>query len=715
MFKLFSLQNIPFIQSVIILIVLSSCSFERKNIRIKSENISVELKGDFDQKIQWQPASECSIVAFDSLIQPGLVANGKHCLKFKIDPAKTQSKQITDKEFGAGNEIEVVGIFDDRELKIERQTRILMPAKFKDVVIFQSVYRNLGNSKIHIDTVFTQRILLKNGIVKPDDHATGFASFQGGINEWGKDYELIWLKPGFRQTNFQGIHWTRDQKGAEPVEYIGGGMPFVDIWNKDMGLAVMQLEKTPQWLSLPVNVCQDGTTTVGIVEKPREKYGQKEWLHPGESFSTVLNAVVFHRLDYFDALKTYGDLLRCRGIEIQKTSPGKAYEPYWKSWGLGMDFTQKKIFNALPELRKIGILTANLDDGWFDFYGDWNVNRSPGKFPNGAADMISFVNKLHEEGFKTNLWWYPLGVSPKSKLAAERSDLLVQAEDGSFPSDGRGVYQFCPAYQPALDYIQYLVEKFTTQWGYDGLYSDSRGLASVSPCYNKAHHHKSPLESFQSVPQVYKVVYETLLKYNKDALQEVCICATPHSPYNMPYYQIASSSDPTNLFQVRRRIKVEKAIHGPTFCVGDCYQVPKDEFAGYSVNESFESALGTGAQVTTFFRDLDSMQFKTWKNGFGKYRDMQLSRAEYLNLYDVAFDKPEIHVVRKGDEMYYGIFAESWKKENGITLRGLKKQSNYRVFDYMHNRDLGTISGDAPILNVYFNKNLLIIVTPKID
>lgn len=698
---------------ILILIVLSSCSLKDMTTRIESDEITIGYDGNFREIIQWLPAGENSILAFDSLVQQGIVLNGKAYLKFVTDKAKFSKKKINDPEFGAAIEAIVTGIFEDGELKVERQTRVLLPEKFKNAVIFNTIYRNLGSRKIHIDSVFSQRLLLKSKVIKPAYQQVDFASFQGGINEWGRDYELIWLTPGFQQSNFQGIHRTRGPKGAEPEEFIGGGMPFVDVWNKEMGVAIMHLAKQPMWMSLPVNVRQDGTTEVSIVEKPNEKLGIKEWLDPGDKFETVENAIVFHHLDYFDALKTYADLLRCRGIEIQKTSPNKAYEPYWKSWGLGMEFTQQKIFNALPELRKIGIYTANLDDGWFDYYGDWNVNRSSGKFPNGEQDMISFVKKIHAEGFKTNLWWYPLGVSPKSKLAVERPDLLVQAEDGSFPADGRGVYQFCPAYQPALDYIQRLVEKFTTRWGYDGLYSDSRGLASVPPCYNKAHHHKSPLESFQAVPQVYKTVYETLQKYNKDALHEVCICAAPHSPYYMPYYHIASASDPTNLFQVRRRIKVEKAIHGPTFCVGDCYQVPKDEFDGYSVRESFESALGTGAQVTTFYKDLDSVQFKTWQNGVGKYRKLDLGKAEYLNLYDIAFDKPEIHVVKKEDELFYGIYADTWAKNVGITLRGLKKGISYSVYDYMNDKQFGTINGDNPVLNVDFTEHLLIRLKPE--
>jgi alpha-galactosidase len=697
------IQNLSFL---FIPVFLASCSFGDRNFRIRSTEISMDFDRNSMNKIQWLPAGQNSIVAFDSAIQPGIVIDGETCIQFSKDLVFRLKKRTLDKEYGPAVESVVTGTFEKGDLKILRESHILLPEKFPNVVIFTTLYRNLGKKRIHIDSVFTQRILLSNNLADTTERKADFASFQGGINEWGRNYSLIWLTPGFRQENFQGMHRTN------PTEVVGGGMPFVDVWGKTMGVAVAHLETKPQWLSLPVTVHPNGKSEISIVEKPAQSLGMKEWLDPLDSFQTVRNAVIFHHLDFYDALRTYGDLLRCRGIGILKTSPEKAYEPYWKSWGFGMNFTLDMIYNVLPELNKIGINTANLDDGWFDYYGDWNVNRSHGKFPNGEKDMMDFVRKIHSQGFKTNLWWYPLGVSPESKLAKERPDLLIQAEDGSFPLESRGLYQFCPAYEPSLKYIQDLVIRFTDHWGYDGLYSDTRGLAAVPPCYNKAHHHQSPLESFREVPQVLRIVYETLQKHSKDAFQEVCICATPHSPYNMPYYQIASASDPVNLLQVRRRIKVEKAIHGSTFCVGDCYQVPKDEWDGFSCRESFESALGTGAQVTTFYKDLDSAQFKEWKKWVGKYRKLGLSQAEYVNLYDIAFDKPEIHVVTKGDDRYYGIYADAWEKNKAIELRGLEKGVDYSVYDYNHDQELGRVNGSNPLLNIDFREYLLIRLTP---
>jgi len=146
--------------------------------------------------------------------------------------------------------------------------------------------------------------------------------------------------------------------------------------------------------------------------------------------------------------------------------------------------------------------------------------------------------------------------------------------------------------------------------------------------------------------------------------------------------------------------------------VGDCYQIPIQEWDGYSVPESFESAIGTGAQLTTFYTHLDERQRALWNRWFHEYRELGLSRAEYLNLYDLAFDKPEIHVVRKQQELYYGIFADFWPRGKQIELRGLDKGVTYEVYDYGNRRQLGTLKGAEPFLKLGFKDNVLLRVRP---
>ena len=106
----------------------------------------------------------------------------------------------------------------------------------------------------------------------------------------------------------------------------------------------------------------------------------------------------------------------------------------------------------------------------------------------------------------------------------------------------------------------------------------------------------------------------------------------------MPFYPLANASDPRSDAQARRRVKAEKAIRGPRFAVGDAYQVPADEWRGTSLREGFETAMGTGAALTTFYADLDARQLALWNRWFGEYRAQGPGSGEYLNLYDLAFD-----------------------------------------------------------------------------
>src|ERR1035437_4035004 len=161
-------------------LLLSSCSYWKRDISIKSGEISMSYDQYFNLKVHWLPAGQNSIVEFDSTIQPCIVVNGKKCQNFKIDRGSFTEKRIEDEEFGPAYEALVTGIFEEGDIKIERQTRLLLPDKFKDAVIFNTQYRNLGSARVHIDKVYTQSMLLKSTLVKTESDSADFASFQGG-------------------------------------------------------------------------------------------------------------------------------------------------------------------------------------------------------------------------------------------------------------------------------------------------------------------------------------------------------------------------------------------------------------------------------------------------------------------------------------------------------------------------------------------------------
>jgi alpha-galactosidase len=138
--------------------------------------------------------------------------------------------------------------------------------------------------------------------------------------------------------------------------------------------------------------------------------------------------------------------------------------------------------------------------------------------------------------------------------------------------------------------------------------------------------------------------------------------------------------------------------------------------------DGFASTLGVGGVIGTEF---------TWPPGssernrgaltperesyFAKwmqiYREKMLSRGEYLgSVYDIGFDKPEGHAIRKGRGMYYAFYAPKW--DGKVELRGLSNRV-YRISDYANGKDLGTVRGPVASIPATFEKYLLIEAIPQ--
>ena len=133
----------------------------------------------------------------------------------------------------------------------------------------------------------------------------------------------------------------------------------------------------------------------------------------------------------------------------------------------------------------------------------------------------------------------------------------------------------------------------------------------------------------------------------------------------------------------------------------------------------FASSFGVGAVLGTKFtwpKDnptqsesqlLTPEKEEKWKLWFDLYHEMMLSKEEYLgSLYDIGFDKPETHVIARGDTLYYSFYSEDWTGK--IELRGLDPQLQYRAYDYVNDVNLGEFPGEKPYINTEFEKYLLI-------
>jgi alpha-galactosidase len=248
-------------------------------------------------------------------------------------------------------------------------------------------------------------------------------------------------------------------------------------------------------------------------------------------------------------------------------------------------------------------------------------------------------------------------------------------------------------------------------WAYDGLKLDGQHMNAVPPCYNPAHKHRCPEDSVEALPAFFKMIYDTARSLKPDALVEFCPCGTAFNYYTLPNLNMSVASDPHNSWQVRTKGKSLKALHGDALAYfGDHVELSDGR-------QDFASTLGIGGVVGTQFTwpvgsaqrprlDLTPEKEPVWQKWLELYNTQMLSRGEYLGeLYDIGFDRPEAHAIRKSGKMFYAFYAPQW---NGrIELRGLER-GKYRITDYENNKVLGAVEGPVGTLPVQFASHLLV-------
>ncbi len=576
---------------------------------------------------------------------------------------------------------------------LEKTVEIILYDDWPDVAVFQTTYSNVGTNPLAIEA-WTQNHYAIAAAPGPEP---AFWSYQSGSYEKRPDWVLP-LPAGFRQENFQGMNAT---------DY-GGGTPVVDVWRRDVGLAVGHLGLVPKNVSLPVSRTRD-RATLGL----RAAAGRV--LAPGEKLTTLKTFVAVHRGDHFQSLATYRRLMIRQGIQLA-TAPASAFEPIWCAWGYGREFTTEQVLATLPVVEKLGLRWVTLDDGWQVAEGDWSPN--PAKFPGGDADMKKFVDRIHAAGFRAQLWWTPLAADPGSRLEREHPELLLRNQDGSTRAiTWWDSLYLCPANQAVREDAQAFVRKALGEWGFDALKIDGQHLNGAPPCFNAAHGHATPEESSEGVPGFFRAVWEEALATRPDAVVEICPCGTGYSFFTMPYLNMAVAADPESSWQVRLKGKTLKALLGDGVAYfGDFVELSTGA-------EDFASTLGVGGVVGTNFawpgapgkKDkkllLTREREEKWAFWVKLYQEKRLSQGEYLGaLYDIGFDRPEAHAIRKGDALYYAFFANRFRGQ--VELRGLESR-RYRVRDYETGRDFGVVSGPRAPLGVSFKRHLLLEALPE--
>ena len=590
---------------------------------------------------------------------------------------------------GEGTRYTLVGESTD---DLEKEVRITAYEDFPDMLAFQVTYRNNSSTPRTIS-----RWVNNAHSIRAAGGAPAFWSYQGASYEDRRDWVLP-LEPGFSQDNYLGMN---------AADY-GSGTPVSDVWRRDIGLAVGHLETVPRLVSIPVRYPDAAQGAEVSVE-----YEYDFTLAPGASVSTVETFLFVHEGDYYAALKNYRKVMARKGLAIAQ-APDAAYEPMWCAWGYGRDFSVEEIRRTLPKAKELGLEWAVLDDGWQTAEGDWYLD--PKKFPGGTADMQALVKDIKAAGLKAKLWWAPLAADPGTDLLEEHENMLLLDKDGKPQKiSWWDAYYLCPAYEKTVEYSKGLVRRYLEEYGFQGLKIDGQHLNGVPRCYNPAHHHERPEESVEKLKDFWRELYQTAQSIDKEAVVEICPCGTSYAFFNLPYMNQSVASDPLSSWQVRLKGKTLKALAGESAAYsGDHVELSDGQ-------SDFASSLGVGAVVETKFTlpsdnpaaqefVLTSAKEAVWSKWIHLYKEKMLPKGEYLGeLYDIGFDMPETHAIRKDGLMYYAFYASDYR--GPIELRGLDT-SRYQLTDYVNNRSLGIVDGPVAALDADFHGYLLVEARP---
>ncbi len=595
---------------------------------------------------------------------------------------------------GSGIEWKFYGMNDSD--KIEKMLAIKTYDSFPDAAYFTVQYINHSNKDLPvIKWVNNQYDII------PSNDTTKFWSFQGSSHADRRDW-IRKVNPGFYEKNFMGMN----------ASDYGGGIPVIDLWRKDAGIATGNTEAVAKLVSLPVDYDKYASAANMSVQY---EYPEKEILNHGDTLTTFETFVSVHQKDCFATLRNFSDYMQTKGIKSAPQEPA-AYEPVWCAWGYERNFTLKEILNTLPKVKELGIKWVGLDDGYQQAEGDWHTNAA--HFPAGDAEMKAFVDSIHAQGMKAVLWWAPMAADPNSKFLKEHPHTLIEQKNGA-PQfiTWWDAYYMSPTDSIVLQETKNTVKLFLSDWGFDALKLDGQFMNACAPDYGD-HNIDYPEQSFEKMPLLFKAIYETAKSIKPGAVVEFCPCGDVMNFYHMPYTNQFVASDPESSWQVRLKGKVYHALMPHTAYFGDHVELT-------DTKEDFASQVGVGAVPGTKFvypatgkQSIDEnlltpekgKRFKHWLN---IYDSMELSKGIYRgDLYDIGYDYPETHCIQKDGSMYYSFYNPNFS--GTIELRGLLANKKYNVVDYFNNKSLGIVNGNQPTLNIAFKQFLLLKASEKL-
>lgn len=667
--------------------------FKNKNIHLTFDDL-MYCKVEFEVDGNLLSMNHSSKTSPDPVPSHYIVLDDQVYKNFKI--SSHVFLDIEDPEYGPGKRLTLNG----SDSQIERSLHIEMYEQYPDVAVSWCTYTNHTGKDLKINRVFYNYYRVDRKLTNPGARSYDFRYLQPLNKQWGE----TWTNVGITDT-------TNEDFIIPGTGSNLSGIPFIDVWSPEMGMAVFHVEGIPRFHHIELKTGGDGMVGVGFKDVPEDSYGQlPEVLKNDASYTTWKSAVCTHQNDFFLPGRRFGQFLNAALKKEGRSGwpdkyPKQAYEPYWKTWGMNSlggtgEFTMQEVRDKMDELADYGFTAIMLDDGWFDIVGKWDPD--PGKFSDEQA-LINFVQEAHnpqwgqhkDKSFKVYLWFDLLGTNTAEGL----EHLLVKNKDGSLYESQQSKFTFCPSSPQFLSFARdTLLEKIIHKWDIDGLYTDWADQNPL-PCFAESHHHSSSAESVENNYLAFKLMHEKIMGLKPESgWTGMCACASVHDVYQYPYYFLGDASDPTSNKQVRWRIRWMKAFRGPTAPAGDGY-VDKMDYNNIAGEPAM--SVATGSVITSLRWNVAELggadHARKWMN---LYVSEELYRGECLGLYDIEYHKPEGYVIRKDNGTVYYAFFDEQAFDKEIELRGLARDVEYEIIEYDTGFSKGKLAGADNIFHI---------------
>ena len=393
---------------------------------------------------------------------------------------------------------------------------------------------------------------------------------------------MDWTLPvteGFYQRNYLGMNNT---------DY-GGGIPVVDLWQRDGGIAIGLFEPVLRMIAMPVEWKRyDNKVTMAL------HYDLPEALElaTGDTLRCFKAFRLTHKGDYFNALRIFSDYMQAHLGVTMKPSEPEAFEPVWCAWGYGRPFKMDMVLGTLDKVAELGFTWVDIDDGYQIAEGDWNTNKL---FPGGDKDMRHITDEVHKRGLKAKLWWAPLAADPDTKLVKEHPEMLLLTEEWAHEYITWWDSWYLSPLNPAVDaYTTDLLNMFLDRWNFDGLKIDGQHLNCCLPDYNEHTGLANAWEAPEQMPTYFEKVYQQAQALKPHAVIQVCPCGCAVNYFLIPHINQAVASDPMSSRQVRMKRKAYAALAPGLAYYGDHVELTDG-------GNDFASQIGTGSVIGTKF------------------------------------------------------------------------------------------------------------------